>query len=122
MKNNLTIVEFVFSLIIIVLLFFFINPFNLLMPPPYLTMLTVLLILIFGGFAVAVWREKARDEREGLHRMLAARFAFLSGAAFLVLSIIIQSLNHRLDPFLVYTLGVMILAKIIGQIYGKMKF
>lgn len=122
MKSNILSSELILSIIIIFLLVFFINPFDLIMPPPYLTMLILLLILIFGSFAVVVWREKPRDEREGLHRMLSARFAYLSGAGFLVLSIIIQSLNHKLDPYLVYTLGIMILAKIIGQIYGKNKY
>ena len=122
MKKNVLASEFALSIILIILLLFFINPFDFLMPPPYLTMLIVLLILIFGGFATVMWREKPRDEREGLHRMLSARFAYLSGAGFLVLSIIIQSLNHKLDPYLVYTLGIMILAKIIGQIYGKNKY
>ena len=120
MKENFN--ELILSLFLIILLIFFVNPFNLLMPPPYLTMLVLLLLLVFSVFAITVWREKPRDERERLHRMLSARIAYLAGTGFLVLSIIVQTLNHKLDPYLVYTLGIMILAKIIGQIYGKNKY
>jgi len=85
-------------------------------------MMVLGLIVVFFVFASFVWRENARDEREGLHKMMAGRIAFLAGTATLVIAIIIQSFRHELDFWLVLTLGIMILAKIIGLLYGRIKY
>ncbi|MBI3589373.1 MAG: hypothetical protein HY093_03110 [Candidatus Liptonbacteria bacterium] len=53
---------------------------------------------------------------------MADRIAFLVGTATLVIAIIIQSFRHELDVWLVVTLGVMILAKISGLLYGRIKY
>ena len=120
MKNNF-LQEIIVSVVLIALLILFLNPFELWMPPILLMMLILGLIVVFGVFASFIWRENARDEREGLHKMMAGRFAFLAGTASLVIGIIIQSLKHELDFWLVLTLGIMILAKIIGLIHGQAK-
>lgn len=119
MKGNVIISETGISIILVILLFIFLNPFDLLMPPPFLSMLVIILIAVFGIFAALIWKERARDEREGLHRMLAGRFAFLAGSGILVLGIIVQSLHHSIDPWLIYALVIMIIAKIIGLLYGQ---
>lgn len=120
MKNNFF-QEVLVSLILIVLLVLLLNPFDFWMPNNMLMMMLVGLIVVFALFAGFVWREGAKDEREMLHRMLAGRSAYLVGAGMLVVGIIIQSFNHRLDPWLVFTLGLMVLAKITGIIYSKTK-
>ncbi|PIT92670.1 MAG: hypothetical protein COU08_01595 [Candidatus Harrisonbacteria bacterium CG10_big_fil_rev_8_21_14_0_10_42_17] len=113
--------ELFISIILIALLVFFLNPFEFWMKDSILMMISVALIIFFGMFSAFVWRENIRDEREGLHRMLAGRFAFLVGATMLVIGIIIQSFNNNLDTWLVATLGGMIFAKIAGLIYGHIK-
>lgn len=120
MRNNF-IQEIAISLILIILSVLFLNPFNFWMPTALLMMMVLGLIVVFVIFAGFIWRENSRDEREGFHRMMAGRFAFLAGAAILVIGIIAQSLRHTLDPWLVLVLGAMILTKIIGLIYGRMK-
>lgn len=120
MANN-TLQEIIVSLILIALLVFFLNPFQLWMPNALLMMMVLGLLVVFALFAGFVWRENARDEREGFHRMLAGRIAFLIGAATLVIGIVVQSFQHTLDPWLVIALGIMIFAKIIGLIYGRIK-
>lgn len=121
MKNNLFLSETIISVVLIVLLVLFLNPFNFLMPPPFLSMIVVVLIAIFGMFIAVVWKEQVRDEREGLHRMLAGRFAFLVGSSILVIGIIAQALRHASDPWLIYALVGMLIAKILGLIYGYSK-
>ena len=122
MKNNIFAKETTIALILIVLLILFLNPFDLLMPPPFLSMLIIFLIAIFGIFAAVIWKEHARDEREQLHIMLAGRYAFLAGSTLLVIGIIIQSVQHRIDPWLIIALVGMILVKLIGLGYSQKKY
>lgn len=91
------------------------------MPNTLLIMMVVGLVVVFALFASFIWRENAHDEREGLHRMIAGRVAFIVGSGVMVLGIIVQSIKHNLDPWLVFILGVMILAKIGGIIYSRIK-
>ena len=121
MKNNF-LQEIIVSMVLIVLLILFLNPFELWMPPVLLMMMMLGLVVVFALFASFIWRENSRDEREGLHKMMAGRIAFLAGTASLVIGIIVQSFSHKLDFWLVVTLGTMILAKIIGLFYGRIKY
>ena len=120
MKNNF-LQEIIVSLVLIVLLVLFLNPFGFWMPTILLMMMVLGLVVVFSVFASFIWRENAKDEREGLHKMMAGRIAFLAGTAVLVAGVIVQSFKHELDFWLVLTLGTMILAKIIGLIYSRAK-
>lgn len=121
MKNNF-LQEIFVSLALIVLLVLFLNPFGFWMPNALLIMMIAGLIVVFALFASFIWRETAQDEREALHRFMAGRIAYLAGAGGLVVGIIVQSLQHNLDGWLVGILGIMIFAKIIGLIYGRIKY
>lgn len=120
MKNNFW-GEITISLVLIFLLILLLNPLGLSMSQSVQMMLTVGLAVIFIVFATFVWKEKAADERESLHRYIAARFAYLAGTAILIVGVIIQSFNHLLDFWLIFALAVMIFAKIIGRIYSQFK-
>ncbi len=121
MKNNL-LQEISVSVVLIVLLILFLNPFGFWMPSVLLVVMVCVLVVVFAIFASFIWRENAKDERENLHKMTAGRTAFLSGTAVLVIGIIVQSFQHKLDFWLVLTLGTMILAKIVGLIYSRRKY
>jgi cbb3-type cytochrome oxidase cytochrome c subunit len=90
---------------------------DLLMPMSNLMVAMLGLIVVFIAFAVFVFKERAADEREHQHMMLAGRASFLAGAAVLVAGVVIQSFRHDVDPWLVYALAVMVLAKLITRIY-----
>lgn len=120
MKNNF-IQEIVISSALIILLVLFLNPFEFWMPDAMVIMMILGLIVIFSFFSVYVWKENAKDERENLHSMIAGKSAFLIGAGVLVLGIIVKSLRHEIDFWLILTLVAMILAKIGGIIYGRIK-
>ena len=72
----------------------------------------------FSLFAAFVLRERVGDEREGLHRMLAGRTAFLVGSGVLTLGIIVQELQGALDVWLVVALVCMVLAKIGAALHS----
>jgi hypothetical protein len=71
------------------------------------------LLLVFTIFASFVWKERPRDERELLHRALAGRLAFLAGAITLMAAITAQALQHQVDHWLVATLAVMVIVKLV---------
>ena len=77
--------------------------------------------VVFSLFALFVWREQARDEREEQHRQVAGRIGFLVGAGLLVAGIIIQSLRHSLDSWLLITLTGMIVGKLAGRWYSALR-
>lgn len=120
MKNSF-LQEIVVSLVLIVLLVLFLNPLGFWMPTTLLMTMVLGLVVVFALFASFVWKENHRDEREGLHKMMAGRIAFLVGTTLLVIGIIIQSFGHKLDPWLVFILVGMIVAKVIAFIYGRIK-
>ena len=121
MKNSF-LTEIIISAVLIGLLILLLNPFDFLMPSPIQTMTIAAVLIIFISFCVFVWREKSRDEREQLHKQIASRFAYLTGATVLIIAIVIQSFNHTLDPWIVIALIVMILAKIVGVLYANNKY
>lgn len=114
-------IEIILSTIALILLALFLNIFDLVMPPSTLHMLVVVAFVILGIIILLFWREKPRDEREGYHRMFAARTSLLLGSFVLIAGIIQGLLSHNLDPFLVYALGAIIIGKLVGIIYIKNK-
>jgi len=114
MKNSFA-QEVAISVVLVALLGFLLNPFGTFMPDMMIMTLLAILAVVFAAFAVFVWKESAADEREGFHRLLAGRSAFLAGSAVLVLGIIVQSLNHALDPWLLLALAAMILVKVAAR-------
>ena len=122
MKHNLFFNELTISIILVILLVLFLNPLDFLMPSSFVMMLIVFLIAFFGIFTAVIWREQPKDEREGFHSMFAGRLAFLTGSTILVIGIIMQELRHVTDQWLIFALVGMIIAKIVGFLYGQKKY
>ncbi len=95
-----------------------INPFDLWMPG--LTQMAILaaFVVLCGALALFVLLERAGDERDEAHRALAGRAAFLAGGTVLLAGIVVQSLAHDLDPWLVGVLVAMVAAKAIARWYA----
>ena len=117
MKNN-NLPETVLSGILIALLVAILNPLHWWMPNMVHLAMLAGTIVVFSIFAAFVFRERAADEREGVHRMLAGRAAFLSGSALLIIGILYQSYSGTLDVWLVVTLVGMLLAKVGARFYS----
>lgn len=120
MKNNF-IGEIIISVSLIGLLVFFINPLDILMPQPlhpFMAPFLVVLFIIFSGF---LWKEAPGDERAQLHKFIASRFAYFAVITTLIIGILVQSFNGRVDPFLIIGICIALIAKIFGLIYAHIK-
>ncbi len=122
MKSNPVFLELVPPLLLVTLLLLFLNPFDWWMPSVLVAVLLCVFLLIFSIFALFFLKERAEDERDNVHRMFSGRMGFFSGALVLVVGVIVQEWQGRLDPWLVYTLIAMILGKIFGREYSKRKW
>jgi hypothetical protein len=120
MKNKF-LGELLITSLLVALLVFFINPLNLMMPEAMHPLMVPVLILLFVVFTGFIWKEMPGDEREQLHKFIASRFAYFAGATTLVIGIIMQSINNQIDPWLVISICVMLIAKLIGLLYGYFK-
>ncbi|OGK28013.1 hypothetical protein A3C28_02790 [Candidatus Roizmanbacteria bacterium RIFCSPHIGHO2_02_FULL_39_9] len=109
------------SLVLVIFLILLLNPFSLLMPSPMEMIIILGFALAFIIFVGFFWKEKVADERESLHRYIAGRIAYFTGVTLLTVGIIIQSLQHSLDKWLVISLTGMVIGKIIGLFYGRFK-
>lgn len=113
--------ELLVALGLLVLLFIIFNPWNLFMPGYAVMSLLIGAIVLYIFFATFLWREHHGDEREQFHRLFADRIAYLAGSALLLIGIIVGELQHALDPWLIYALALMVVAKIAALLYGKNK-
>lgn len=119
MKDKNTFAEILVSVVLVVLLIVFLSQSPLLMPMSTTTMMGILVALSFIVFAGLIWKEKARDERENIHVLGAGRISFVAGLLIALTGILIQSFNHNIDPWLIFTAIGMILAKIFFRIYSS---
>lgn len=120
MKNKF-IGETIISITLIVLLSFFLNPLELMMPQSMHALMIPLLVVLFVIFTGLLWKEAPGDEREQLHKYIASRFAYFAAITTLVIAIIIQSSQKTIDPWLIITICIALLAKIAGLIYSYLK-
>ncbi|MEK7579283.1 MAG: hypothetical protein AAB460_02000 [Patescibacteria group bacterium] len=116
MRNNL--LETLVTACLIALAILLLNPFQFWMPDVVVICLLAVTLGLFGIFASFILRERVADEREGLHRTLAGRNAFLAGSGVLTLAIVVQGYTHSVDPWLVIALVAMIIVKILTRIWS----
>lgn len=83
--------------------------------------ITTLIAFTVIGLVLLVFREQATDEREELHRYMASRYGYLLGSVTLLIGIMVQSWSNHFDPWLVFTLLVMIFTKIAVRVYAAWK-
>lgn len=115
--------EIVVAVVLILLILLFLNPLGLWMPDTLVYMLIAGVVVLFALFAGFVWKERARDEREQLHKMIAGRLAYLAGMGVLVLGVAVQGFTlPHVDPWLLFALSAMILGKIFGFFYSRSRY
>lgn len=119
--NSIIKSEVLIATILIAILVAFLQPFGLSMPDSSVSMLIVALIIAFLLFASVVWKEETKDERESLHKLQAGQISFIVGAGILIVGIIVQSLQHNIDVWLIITLVGMILTKVFSRLYSAIK-
>ena len=90
-------------------------PFWMPMMGEMLALLVVtVLLLVWAGF---VLKEHAQDEREVVLKMKSGRIAYLSGMGVLLLALVVQGLEHAIDPWITFALAVMVLAKLVTRFF-----
>jgi heme A synthase len=120
-KDNSFLSEIVISLIMAVFLILLGNPLSANMSKSMHMAVILGLSLIFILFASFIWKEKVKDEREIMHRYIASRFAYITAVVLMTVGVIAKSLQHEYDRWLIFTLLFVVLAKVIGLIYGHIK-
>jgi len=115
MKNNIK--EIILTICIIVIAVLLLNPFEFWMPNLLVMCMLATILGLFGLFAGLILREGSKDERDDIHKGLAGRNAFLVGSVILVLGIVVQGYDHKVDPWIVLALISMIVAKVVTRIW-----
>lgn len=113
-------VEIIIGIVVLGILGIFLNPTNLLMPDSVNLMLILGLILGFLAFVGLFWKEQTGDERETMHMQKSGRISFFVGATILVIGVVIQTLDHNIDPWLLYALSGMVLTKLITRSFHSL--
>lgn len=115
-KLSLSLVTSSFTLIALGVLLT--DPFDLTMNNMALILISGLLLASFGVFAGLLWKEKAADEREAVIVDKAGRLGYLAGLSVLVIALVVQSFDHKVDAWLVVVIATMIITK---QMYIQIK-
>jgi len=105
--------ESLVAVAVLTVLFFKLDPFHWFMPTEMQMILLCVFAAAFALYAGVVFREQAKDERESNHLYRASRWGYLVGVVALSLLIVVQDVLHRLDPWLVAILGLMVVTKLV---------
>lgn len=119
--KNITPKEIILSLLLVVFGYILLNPFGMFMPDMVHMIVLALVVVLAGLFLGLVVHEKVHDEREALHRDRSGRTGYTLGIIALLVGIILQTFAHALDTWLVVTLIVMVLGKVVSRVGSRMK-
>ena len=114
-----TLAEYLIAVALVFLLALLTDPFMVWMPTPtqmVVVLVAAILAVVYAGF---VLKEKAADERDAVHRMLAGRAAFLTSIAVLTIALIVQALSHGIDPWIPAALALTIIAKLVARAWAS---
>jgi hypothetical protein len=111
--------DLVVAAVIIACLLLSSNIFSGFMPSTIVMIFIALFVAAFALFAVLIWRENPRDEREAHILLSSDRLGFLVGAITLSVILVVESLQHRSTTLIALALSGMVLAKIIGKYLHK---
>lgn len=115
MKKNKTLMDAVLLSGLAVLALIAINPTAFVMPTALQMILLAVVMALLAGFILLLWREDPVDEREVQNQAFASRLAYIVGSAVLIFALLVQSLDHDVDPFIPLTLIAMIGTKVLTQ-------
>ena len=111
--------EIIISAFLIGVMLLFLHPSDLFMPMSLEASLTLLLVVSVLSYLGLIWKEHAHDERDNIHRQHAGRWSFITGLLVLSLGILVQNSRHNVDPWLIATVVVMVVTKVIARIYTR---
>jgi hypothetical protein len=115
---NWNIAQNILVALLVILLGALTDPFMYWMPSmPEMLALTLSCVGLAAWIGLAA-REGAIDERDGEHRMFAGRVAYLGGVGVLTIALLVQGLNHTIDPWIPMALASMVVLKIGARWYA----
>jgi len=82
----------------------------------FFMLLSAALVILFGVYAIFIWKEKPRDEREELHARISDRYGLLVGGGVMLAIILYESVTYMPSPFVIISLLALVVGKIIGSI------
>ena len=115
MKKYRAALDFILILSLTVVCALALAPKSFVMPNSAQMLILTILLGFISAFLVLLWRENPRDEREAVNQASASRAAYVVGAVVLIIALIIQSLEHKIDPAVPLALLAMISTKEIGR-------
>ncbi|MEX0931567.1 MAG: hypothetical protein WDZ88_02335 [Candidatus Paceibacterota bacterium] len=115
--NRRTLYSVILSVLVLVLAIILVNPFDILMLDMALETALIVLVVVIALFAGFVWRERYADERERDLRGNAGRIAYLSGLIVLTAGIVYECLLGNERVWLLATLAVMVVTKLVAYEY-----
>lgn len=92
-----------------------IAPETFVMPTAIQMLILTVAIGLIATFLLLLWRENPSDEREADNQAIASRSAYIVGAIVLIIALVGQGLNHKIDPVVPIALLAMIATKVIIQ-------
>ena len=105
--------ETLMAVAVLAVVFLKIDPFHWFMPTEAQMIILCVFAALLALYAGVVFREQARDERESSHLYRASRWGYLVGVIAVSVLIVVQDVLHRLDPWLLVVLGVMVITKLV---------
>jgi cytochrome c biogenesis factor len=111
MKKYRAALDFILILSLTVVCALAIAPKSFVMPNSAQMLILTILLGFIATFLVLLWRENPGDEREAVNQASASRAAYVVGAVVLI----IQSLQHTIDPAVPLALLAMISTKVFIQ-------
>ena len=115
MKKYKAALDFILILSLTVVCALSLAPKSFVMPNSAQMLILTLLLAFIATFLVLLWRENPHDEREAVNQSSASRAAYVVGAVVLIIALIVQSLQHTIDPAVPLALLAMISTKVFIQ-------
>lgn len=94
---------------------------ELTMPMSIMSILIVLILVAYFTFSAFILKEQAKDEREELHILKASRLSYLAGIGTLIVALVVQTLSHNIDIWIILALIVMLVTKLLVRFYSRFK-
>ena len=115
MKKYKQLLDIVLLLGLSVIALLAVAPKTFVMPSSLQMVILAAVLALIATFLVVFWREQPEDEREIQNQALASRSAYTVGSLVLIGALIMQSIQHDLDPAIPIALLAMIATKVITQ-------
>ena len=106
-------IELLFSVVLFSLVGALVNPFHFWMPTSLHMVLIAGLLVAFSVIAFLILQRTPLDERENILALQAYKTAYLVTTTLVIMGIVMQSLEHAIDPWLIMIFIGLVLTKIV---------